>query len=182
MDSPSAAEYPPATERLRLRRLSTDDAHLMLAIWNDADFVRYVTDRGIRTLAEAREVMRDGVLRLYVEYGYGPYAMDLKDGGATIGICGLFRRDDLEDPDIGFALLPAFRRRGYVYEAARSVVSYARDSLGLSRLKAIVAPDNAASVAVIRKLGLEFEKMHRKPGDEGDVAVYGITLRRVQGG
>lgn len=182
MGSSPTAEHPPASERLRLRRLSIDDASLMLAIWNDPDFVRYVADRGIRSFGEARDAMRAGALRLFAEYGYGPYALDLKDGGTTIGICGLFRRDDFDDPDIGFALLPAFRGHGYVYEAARSVIRYARDGLGLSRLMAIVAPGNAASVAVIRKLGFEFEKMHRMPGDEDDVAVYGTTLRREQGG
>ena len=176
------AGHPPPTDRLRLRRLTIDDAPLMLAIWNDPGFVQYVGDRGIRSLAEAEEAMRDGVLRLYEEFGYGPYAMDRKEGGPAIGICGLFRRDGFDDPDVGFAVLPAFRGKGYVYEAARSVVDYARDGLGVSRLKAIVSPDNAASVAIIRKLGLEFEKMHRMPGDEDDVALYGISLMQAQGG
>ena len=153
----------------------------MLAIWNDPAFIRHVADRGIRTLAEAHEAMRAGVLRLYSEYGYGPYAMQLKNDRAAIGICGLFRRDGFDDPDIGFALLPAFRRRGYVCEAAHSVIGYARESLGLPRLKAIVSPGNAASVAIIRKLGFEFERMHRMPDDDADVAVYGIGLRPAQG-
>ena len=176
MNTPANADHPPSTDRLRLRRLTIDDAPLMLAIWNDPAFVRFVADRGIRTLASAAEEMRAGVLRLYSDYEYGPYAMELKDGRTVIGICGLFRREGLDDPDIGFAVLPTFRGHGYVYEAAGSVMDFACEGLGISRLKAIVSPGNDASVALIKKLGFEFERMHRMPGDDV-VALYGIRLR-----
>ena len=182
MNSPVSADHPPSTDRLRLRRLTADDAPLMLAIWNDPAFMRFVVDRGIRRLDEARDAMRDGVLSLYAEYGYGPYAMELRRTGEPIGICGLFRRESLDRPDIGFAVLPEFRGQGYVYEAARSVLDYAQEQLKLPHLAAIVSPSNAASVAIIRKLGLEFERMQRLRDDDGDVAVYGVTLRPRQGG
>jgi RimJ/RimL family protein N-acetyltransferase len=174
-------EHPPATPRLTLRRLTESDAPLMLAIWNDPDFVRHVGDRGIRELAEAENALRERVLRLYSEYGYGPYAMELTRTGELIGICGLFRRDGLDEPDIGFAVLPDFRGLGYVQEAARAVLDFALEHLMLPRLLAIVSPANSASVAIIRKLGLEFERMQRMPGDDEDVAVYGLTVRRTEG-
>lgn len=173
---------PAPTSRLRLRRLTTADAPLMLAVWNDPGFLHYVGDRGIRTLDEARDALREGALRLYAEYGYGPYAMELVQSGELIGICGLFRREGLHEPDIGFAVLPEFRGQGYVHEAARSVRDFALERLMLPRLVAVVSPANAVSVAIIRKLGLEFERMHRLPGDDEDVAVYGLTVRRTEGG
>jgi RimJ/RimL family protein N-acetyltransferase len=80
------------TERLRLRRISLDDAEFMLEIWNDPAFVRHVGDRGVRTIEQAHEAMKSGALKLYADYGYGPYAMVLKSDGSRIGICGLFRR------------------------------------------------------------------------------------------
>jgi len=171
------AAQPPSTARLHLPRLTLDDAPLMLTIWNDPDFVRYVGDRGIRTLEEAKAALEEGVLRLYPKHGYGPYRMVLKDTMESIGICGLFRRESLDDPDLGFAVLPGYRRRGYVFEAARSVVAFAREQLKLPRLTAIVSPDNAASVALIERLGLEFEKMHRLAGDSDEVALYGMRLQ-----
>lgn len=90
-----------STPRLRLRWLTEGDAALMLAVWNDPDFIRHVADRGIRTSTEARQALREGVLKLYAEFGYGPYLMEPIEGGSPMGICGLFRRDNLDYPDIG---------------------------------------------------------------------------------
>ena len=165
------------TERLQLRWLTLDDAELMLAVWNDPAFVRFVGDRGIRTLDEARTTMQEGALKLFSDYGYGPFRMALADSDAPIGICGLFRRDGLDDPDIGFATLPEFCGNGYAFEAACAVMDHARDDLELPRLIAIVSPENEASVGLIRKLGLRFERMYRMDDDDDNVAIYGMQLR-----
>ena len=165
------------TQRLQLRQLTLADASLMLAVWNDPAFIRFVGDRGIRTLDDAREAMSAGALKLYKDYGYGPYGVVLRGKGTPIGICGLFRREDLDEPDIGFAILPGYCGNGYAYEASVAVLQYAREELGIPRITAIVSPDNKASVGLIRKLGLRFERMHRMAGDEEDVAIYGIRLQ-----
>ena len=98
-----------------MRRLTLDDADLMLAIWTVPAFVFHVGDRGIRTIAEARENMSEGALKLYKDYDYGPYRVALKSDDTAIGTCGLFRREGLEDTDIGYGFLPEFCRRGYAY-------------------------------------------------------------------
>ena len=165
------------TERLVLRRLTLDDADLMLAVWNDPGFIRNVGDRGVRTLEQAREAMRTGALQLYADYGYGPYAVTTKQDGERIGICGLFRRENLEHPDIGFAILPDYRGRGLAAEAAFAVRDHALDDLALDDLTAIVSPDNAPSIALIEKLGLTFDRMITMPGDE-----HAIRLYRLQPG
>lgn len=164
------------TERLRLRWLTLDDAGLMLAIWNDPAFVRHVGDRGIRTLDEARDEMVKGALQLYAAYGFGPYRVSLKGDDAAIGICGLFRRDSLDEPDIGYGVLPEYCGKGYAYEASCAVMEYARAVLRLPRLVAIISPENRASIGLIRKLGLRFERMHRMPDEDGEVCIYGIQL------
>jgi RimJ/RimL family protein N-acetyltransferase len=169
-------EQPAETGRLRMRRLTLDDADLMLLIWNDPAFLKYVGDRGIHTVGEARKTLQEGALQLYEKYGYGPYRVALKSNDAAVGICGLFRRDGLDEPDIGFSTLPEHCGRGYAYEAARAVIGHARDDLGLPRLTAIVSPENNASIGLIRKLGLQFECMYRLDGDEKDVALYGMAL------
>lgn len=148
----------------------------MLAVWNDPAFIRNVGDRGVRTEAQARKEMKAGALRLYAEHGYGPYAMELRGNRDRIGICGLFKRDNLDDPDIGFALLPEFCGQGYGEEAALAVVDHARDDLALGMLTAIVSPDNAASIRLIEKLGLRFCRMITMPGDERAVCLYSMVL------
>lgn len=164
------------TERLVLRRVTLDDAGLMLAIWNDAAFIRHVGDRGIRTTEEAQDALQEGAFKLYEQYGYGPYCMSLKESGALIGICGLFRRENLDDPDIGFGVLPEYCGRGLAGEAAAAVVAHARDDLGIERLTAIVSPENKASIGLIEKLGLTFERRITMPGEESEISLYGMKL------
>ncbi|MGD2128221.1 MAG: GNAT family N-acetyltransferase [Lysobacterales bacterium] len=164
------------TRRLRLRWMTEDDAALALAVWNDPDFVRHVGDRGIRTLAEARQAMRDGLLKLYADFGYGPYLIEALEGGPPMGLCGLFKREYLEAPDIGYGLLPGFRGKGYALEAASAVLAHARDDLRLPQLKAIVSVANERSVRLLESLGMRAEGTLQKPGEGDDVTVYGIEF------
>jgi ribosomal-protein-alanine N-acetyltransferase len=164
------------TERLRLRPVAVDDTELMLAVWNDPAFMRNVTDRGIRTEEQAREAIESGAQKLFEDYGYGPYCMSLKSNGQMIGICGLFKREILEDPDIGFGVLPDYCGNGYAGEAAIAVVEYARQDLGISNLTAIVSPTNVTSIGLIEKLGLTFERMITMPGDNDAVCLYSKVL------
>jgi len=160
------------TERLRLRPVTIDDTELMLAIWNDPAFIRNVSDRGIRTVEQARDAIESGAQKLFEDYGYGPYCMSLKSDGAMIGICGLFKRDNLEDPDIGFGVLPDYCGKGYAGEAAVAVVNFARTELGINALTAIVSPTNAPSIGLIKKLGLTFDQMITMPGDDDAICLY----------
>ena len=164
------------TERLELHWLSVDDAPLMLAVWNDPAFVRFVGDRGVRSLEDAEVAMREGLLQLYEKHGYGPFVVSRRDDAANMGICGLFHRDGLEEPDIGFALLPDYCGMGFGFESSAAVLEHARDSLGLPRIVAIVSPDNSASIALLEKLGLSYERPIRMPGDDHDVLLYGIEF------
>jgi len=165
------------TERLELRWLTLADAPLMLAVWNDPDFLRFVGDRGIRTLEQAEAAMRSGVLKLYADYGYGPFHVARRNAAGSMGICGLFRREGLDDPDIGFALLPQFCSQGFGYEASAAVLRHARDELRLPRVTAIVAPQNKTSIGLLQKLGMHYQRPLRLPGEDHDVSLYGIGLQ-----
>jgi RimJ/RimL family protein N-acetyltransferase len=170
------SEWELETARLRLRRISIDDAEFMLGIWNDPAFVRNVGDRGVRTTEQACEAIKSGALELYANYGYGPYAMVLKSDGSRIGICGLFKRENLDHPDIGFSVLPDFCGKGYAGEAALAVLAHARDDLGIRELTAIVSPANAPSIGLIEKLGLSFVRMITMPGDDEEICLYSATI------
>ena len=160
-----------------MRRLTLDDADLMFAIWNDPAFVKHVGDRGIRTLADARDALLAGAFRLYEEFGYGPYRVALTANDTAIGTCGLFRRAGFEDPDIGYALLPEFCGRGFAYESASAVLEHARTDLQLARITAFVSSENTASIALTEKLGLRFERTTRLAGEDEDVSLYSMSLR-----
>ena len=157
------------TDRLILCRLSTDDAAFVLELVNDPSWLRYIGDKGVRTLDDARDYLTKGPVASYEQHGFGLYLTKLKDGGAPIGLCGLLKRESLADPDIGFAFLPNYQGQGYAFESASAVLVHGRTVLGLDRIVAVTAPENQASINLLEKLGLSFEKMVRlsEDGPEG---------------
>ncbi|WP_193161419.1 GNAT family N-acetyltransferase [Microbulbifer hainanensis] len=160
------------TERLTLRELSEQDAPLMLAVLTDPDFVRNVGDRGVHTEDDARRYIVDGPIAMYRQYDFGMYRVELKDGTA-VGLCGLVKRDGLEDVDIGFAFLPRFRGQGYALEAAQAVMAYGRGTIGLKRIVAIARPDNLPSVQLLEKLGMQAERHIKLPKDDTELVLMG---------
>jgi ribosomal-protein-alanine N-acetyltransferase len=141
------------TPRLRLRRFVLEDAPFILALLNSAGWLRYIGDRGVRTVEDARGYL-ERASTSYARHGFGLYHVAQKSDGAAVGTCGLLKRDYLDDVDIGFAFLPQFTGRGYASEACARVMAHAREDLGCRRLAAIVQADNGASQRVLAKLGL----------------------------
>ena len=160
------------TDRLILRHLSTDDAEFILELLNEPSFLRFIGDKGVRTLEDARDYILNGPVDMYNRFGFGLYLTELKGNGAPIGICGLIKRDGLEDVDIGFAFLPRFWGKGYAYEAASAVMTYGKDVLGIKRIVAITSPDNHASGRLLEKLEMRFERMVRLSEDAEEVRLF----------
>jgi RimJ/RimL family protein N-acetyltransferase len=161
------------TERLVLRWLTLEDADFIRELVNDADWIRYIGDRGVRTVEDARRYLADGPIAMYARHGFGLYRVELRESGVPIGICGLIKRDWLEDVDVGFALLPGFRSRGYAYEAAEATLRYGRQTLGLSRIVAVVSPRNEISKRLLERLGLRFERMARLGPESPETCLFG---------
>ena len=160
------------TERLILRRLSTADAEFILELLNDESFLRFIGDKGVRTLEDARAYILNGPIQSYQTFGFGLYLAALKNSSAPIGICGLLKRDTLEDVDIGFAFLPGYRGNGYASEAARATLIHGKDDYGLGRIVAITSPDNEASIGLLEKLGFRFERMTKLADDAPEVKLF----------
>ncbi|HKI03564.1 MAG TPA: GNAT family N-acetyltransferase [Thermoanaerobaculia bacterium] len=160
------------TDRLVLRRLAVDDAGFILDLLNQPSFVRYIGDKGVKTLEDARNYILTGPLDSYERFGFGMYMTLLKEGGVPIGLCGLLKRDFLEDVDVGYALLPQFWSQGYAFESASAVMAYGRAALGLKRIVAMTAPDNEGSIRVLERMGLKFERMIRFSGDGDEVKLF----------
>lgn len=165
------------TARLTLRELDHDDAPFLLELLNDPDFIRHIADRGVRDLPAARRYLDEGLRVMYRNHGMGLWRVGLADDDTPVGLCGLLRRDWLPDPDLGYAFLPAFRGRGYALEAARATLDWGWRERGAQRVLAIVSPGNAASIALLQRLGFGFEGLQQMPGDAGEVRLYALQNR-----
>ena len=161
------------TDRLLLRELSTDDAEFILELLNEPSFLRFIGDKGVRTLDDARQYILEGPVASYELHGFGLYLTVLKEGAVPIGMCGLLKRESLADVDIGFAFLPAFWSRGYALESALAVKAYGQNTLGLKRIVAITNPDNEASIKLLEKIGLKYESMIRLSEDGPEIKLFG---------
>jgi len=160
------------TERLRLRRLTPEDTAFVLRLLNEPSFIQNIGDKGVRTPDDARTYIADGPAASYRKFGFGLWLVELKETGAPVGICGLLKRDALEDPDLGYALLPEHWSRGYAFEAASAVVARAGEEFGLRRLAAITDPDNLSSIRVLERLGFEYLKTVRLSEDAPEVKLF----------
>jgi RimJ/RimL family protein N-acetyltransferase len=165
------------TPRLALHRFAPEDAPFVLTLLNDPAWLRYIGDRGIRTLEGARGYVTDGPMAMYAREGFGLWKCTLRATGEPIGMCGLIKRPSLDDVDLGFAFLPPYRKQGYGREAAQACLAYARDTVGLSRVVAVVSPDNADSIRLLADLGMRYERDIRMgTQDESEVELHAIAL------
>ena len=166
------------TNRLRLRKVSLEDANFILRLLNEPSFLQNIGDKGVRSLEDARAYISTGPIASYARFGFGLWMLETKDQEIPIGLCGLLKRDALEDVDIGYALLPEFWSKGYALESASAVVDYGRDKLRLKRLVAITSPDNESSIRLLEKIGFRFEKMVRLSENAPEIKLFGRDLDR----
>jgi RimJ/RimL family protein N-acetyltransferase len=163
------------TDRLLLRPLVEADAAFILELLNDPSWLRHIGDRGVHTLQQARDYARNGPMAMHARHGFGLDAVVLRETGVPIGLCGLLKRDTLDDVDIGFAFLPAYCGLGLAREAAVATLQAAR-ACGLERIVAITAPGNAASIRLLESLGFHFERMLRMQDDADELRLYACSL------
>ena len=155
-----------STPRLDLRTLNADDAHFFLRLVNEPSFINNIRDKGIRSLADAENAIQTGHRDVQEKMGFSLYLVERKEDGQAIGLCGLVKRVELPGIDIGYAYLPEFGRKGYAFEANQGLLNYAKNSLNLEELLAIVSLHNHASCQLLEKLGFEFQKnIDLKAGD-----------------
>jgi RimJ/RimL family protein N-acetyltransferase len=162
------------TERLTLRKLTIDDAPFMLNLLNQPSFIQFIGDRGVRTLDDARKIILTRYIDAYERLGFGVYLTLLRESQVPIGICGLIKRNGLDDVDVGYAFLPQYWLQGYASESVSAVLAYARDSLGIQRILGITTPDNLGSIRVLEKAGLKFERMIQLAGEKTEFKLFAL--------
>lgn len=160
------------TERLRLRKFTLDDAAFILRLLNEPSFIQNIADKNVRSLDDARNYILNGPAASYEKFGFGLYLVEEKESGFPVGMCGLLKRDILENPDIGYALVPEFWSKGYALEAARAVIGFEREKHGLKRVLAVVNPDNQSSIRLLEKSGFRFERMIRLSEGDKEIKLF----------
>lgn len=164
------------TSRLLLCHLSEEDAPFILELLNDPAFIRYIGDKAVRSLDDAKDYLRSGPLQSYAQHGFGLFLTILRKDHTSIGISGLLQRDELDDPDLGFAFLPGYRSQGYATEAAAAVLEFGK-GLGMRRIVAITSPDNHNSIRLLQKVGLRFEDTITLGEQTKRVNLYAADMR-----
>jgi RimJ/RimL family protein N-acetyltransferase len=164
------------TPRLTLRRLEFDDAAFVVALLNEPSFIENIGDRGVRSTEDAHRYLREGPMAMYERFGFGLWHTARKSDGVAVGMCGLLRRDNLPDVDVGYAFLPEYWGLGFAHESAAAVLRLGAAKFGLKRAIGVVSAGNAASIRVLEKLGMSFERMFAMYPDEPEVRLYGRTL------
>ncbi len=163
------------THRLFLREFTEDDADFIVALLNSPAWLQFIGDRGVKTSEDARRFISEKYIPSYRTNGFGLYAVILKEGNIPVGMCGLIKRETLEDIDIGFAFLPEYISKGYGFEAATAVLKYGLDVLKIKRIVAITIPTNLSSINLLKKLGMKFEKTFFMQGDKDELMLFGST-------
>lgn len=164
------------TERLCLTELDAADVTFIFELFNDPDCLRFIGDRGIHTQADASSYLQDRLMASYRDHGYGLYKVSLKKTGEVMGICGLVKRDADHPPDLGFAFLPAHRGGGYCTEACEAILQWAQEQKVSAELLAYTDPENAASIRVLEKMGMQRQQVSVLPGQDKPSLILTLQL------
>jgi RimJ/RimL family protein N-acetyltransferase len=160
------------TERLQLRELTLEDTDFVIELLNSEGWLRYIGDRNVKTKEQAIAYLQNGPLKSYQQNGFGLCLVQKKDNGEAIGMCGIIKREHLENPDIGFAFLPPFNGYGYAFEVASATMTYAKEQLKIAVISAITIPENSRSIRLLEKLSLQFIRPFYFPGSEEQLLLY----------
>jgi len=166
------------TQRLTLRCLTLTDAEFYLNLLNDPLWIKNIGDKGVHTIEAAREAIVSKHLAVQEKMGFSIYLVERTSDHAAIGLCGLVRREQLDEIDIGYGFLPEYRGQGYASEAVESMIDFAKEKLKLSRLLAIVSPHNLASSNLLKKQGFNFKEiLHWQ--DKEAIELYELLFKLV---
>lgn len=165
------------TDRLILSKFTIDDAPFILELMNTPDWITYIGDRNVRTIEQAATYLKNNQLKAYETQEFGYYKVLLKSENLKpIGSFGLLKRDNLEHVDIGFSLLPHYKAKGYGFEGSSALITMAKHNFNLKTICAITLPENKASIHLLEKLGLSFQKRVKPFEDDEELLLFVKSL------
>ena len=146
------------TKRLTLRHLTLEDDGFILKLLNTPTWLKFIGNKNVYNIQDAKNYLTNGPMTSYKEHGFGLWLVLLKETNTPIGICGLLKREYLENVDIGFALLPDYEGLGYGFEITSATIEHSRNILLLDKIVAITDAYNASSIKLLNKLGFHFDR------------------------
>jgi len=166
------------SDRLFIRPISIIDAPFMLQLMNSTGWLEYIGDRNVKDRTAASNYILTRIIPSYNSYGFGLYLVILKNMNRPVGICGLVKREGLDYPDLGFAVLPEYERKGYTSEASEIILEYAENELQIPTIYGITTQSNFAAISVLEKQGLSFQKTVLLPHDKTEFLLYAKVLHK----
>lgn len=161
------------TERLILSKITVDDAPFIFRLMNMPKWIKFIGDRNVKSVEDAATYIQNNQLKSYERHGFGYYKLQLKsDNLKPIGSFGLVKRDTLEHIDIGFSLLPEFEGQGFGFEGATAIMTLAKEMFHINTLCAITLPENKASIHLLEKLGLSYQKTVKPFEDDKELLFF----------
>lgn len=164
------------SERLVIKPLSIADSSFIFQLYNCESFLQYIGDKSLSTLADATRFIEEGPMQMYADHGVGLCRVELASDATALGVCGLIKRDTLDDVDLGFAFFPEFEGVGYAIESSQAVLDDARSRLGLSRVVAFTSDDNHRCLDLLERLGFHFEKALLLENDQAPMKLFSVYL------
>ena len=161
------------TDRLILDELNLTDKDFLFKLVNTPEWIRFIGDRNIRTLADAGEYIQKIIDNPNANY----WVVRLQDDQSPIGIITFIKRDYLEHYDIGFAFLPRYAKNGFAFEATKTILKEVVKNPIHTRILATTVKENVNSIKLLEKLGLSFEKEISRDGDL--LSVYSIPVDKL---
>ncbi|WP_299073662.1 GNAT family N-acetyltransferase [uncultured Paraglaciecola sp.] len=147
------------TSNIKLRKLTLKDAEFILQLMNDPDCLRYIGDRGIKNIEDAQKYIQQGPQKMYQQDAIGLLVVESLVDGNAMGLCGLLKRPELPIPDLGFALLPAYRKQGVISAAAQLVLNDAAKRKVTPKVLALTSLDNEKSINLLGHFGFVFKEI-----------------------
>jgi RimJ/RimL family protein N-acetyltransferase len=164
------------TERLTLREIDENDAPFVRRLLNEPSWLRFIGDKGVKSDDDARTYIRNVPRASYARHGFGLWLVVRKSDCVAMGMCGLIKRDSLEDVDVGFAFQPDFWGAGYAHEATMAVLAYGKNTVSLKRIVAVTTLDNESSIKLLRKSGFILERTLRLGEGGEEVNLFAMSL------
>lgn len=157
------------TERLIIEEATLSDAPFFLELLNSPNWLEFIGDKNVKLLKDAIKYVQESLIDNYKKNGFGFYKMSLKQNNEPnlpIGAIGFLKREYLEFPDLGYAILPNYENKGYISEAAKAILEYGHNQLQFQEIVAFTTEENIASKKVLLKIGLYFIDKRILNGEE----------------
>ncbi len=144
------------SERLIIRDAKVSDAPFYFKLFNDPDWIQFISDKGLKTVKETETYLKDILLKNLQLGGLGFFTVILKETNKPIGTSTALQRDKLKYIDIGYGFLPEYRGKGYATEATKLIIEYVRTKFQQEKVFAFTMPENKASQKLLIKLGFKY--------------------------